>query len=119
MSIFRKANPQDVIRYTHPNEEDWLELRSDISKREVTKLMAKAPTVREGESVKVTEAMGFSEEFFVLTASAWSGGAGRPTRDDYLDLPVEVGKWVDECLGTHFKATIGAGVEDEEKKPEN
>ena len=119
MSVFRKANPQDVIRYTHPNGEDWIEFRSDFSKREVTKLMGKAPQVRDGESVKLSEAMGFQEEFFVLAASAWSGGAGRPTRDDYNDLPVAEAKWVDEVLGNHFKATIGEGIEDEEKKPEN
>jgi hypothetical protein len=119
MSVFRKTNPQDVIRYSHPNGEDWIEFRSDFSKREATKLMGKAPQVREGEPVKLTEAMGFQEEFFVMAASAWSGGPGRPTRDDYLDLPVDVAKWVDDSLGQHFKATIGAQVDDEEKKPEN
>lgn len=115
-SIFRKANVEEVIRYEHENGEDWLELRSDLSKKEVAKLMRAAPTQQKDDSPDIEGGLNFMREFFAITAVAWTGGDKKPSVQDYDDLSYEIAQWVDTELGKHFQATIGSKAEDDEKK---
>lgn len=84
-------------------EGDWLDVRSDLSKRDFNRLMAAMPSreISEESGLTIEEGMKFAESLFETLVVAWSA-PGDVSVDNYLNLSREAAQAVDEALINHF-----------------
>ena len=120
MGFFRRASIDDVIRYTTPDGEDWVDLRKEFSKAEVNKIILSSPKNNED----LAGSLSFIERFAETAVVAWSmvddkGKEVKFSLDEYRKLAAEASQWLDRQLIEHLQKSIGNEVEEEEKKPTN
>lgn len=118
MGFFRKANPDEIVRVTTPDGEDWIDLYGEFSKEQVNKVVLAAPR----GSDDVQGSLSFVERFFEIAVKDWSmtddkGDKVKPTVKVYRDLANEPAKWIDGVLVEHLQKTIGQQVDELEGKP--
>ena len=102
-------------KYEHESG-DWLELRQNLSKREVNAILRVMPA----DAINGVDSKSGAEMVDVLTSVAetlftnlvvgWSVD-NSPSVDTYLSLPSEAANWVDKILFEHFNAQSLTGDE--------
>ena len=118
MGILKRSNPEDVVRYWHENGEDYLDLRTNISKREATNLFKVRP-----EEDDIDGGQQFLEVAFAILIQGWSlveddGTPVAPNINVYYELDAIGTRWIDESIGKHLPKVFGVNVEELEKKEE-
>lgn len=118
MGFWKSANRAETIRYTAPDGEDWIDMRAELSKGEVNKLIVASPKGAEDTAGSLS----FIEKFATIAIVDWSNtdekGKSVPfTLDAYYGLGVEAAQWLDKTLSEHLQKTMGAEVEELEGKP--
>lgn len=118
MGFFRRADVTDVIRYSTPDGEDWVDLRKEFAKAEVNKIILSSPKANDD----LAGSLSFVERFAEMAVVSWSmvddnGKEVKFTMDEYRKLAAEASQWLDRTLVEHLQKSIGREVEDEEKKP--
>lgn len=86
---------------------DWIEVRTEISKKERNSLIKKMPMRPDIEETGMTPSEGveFQTELFAALALSWSAEFDC-NRDNYLGLPPEAADAVDQALASHFAKMI-------------
>lgn len=96
-------------------EEDWIEVKSDLSKRSFNALMAAMPNreVSESNGLTLNEGLHFAEALFEALVTAWSVPQA-VSLENYLELNNVAASAIDAKLVEHF-GTI-APSQDEQSK---
>lgn len=118
MGFFRRADANEVERYTTPDGEDWVDLRKEFSKSEVNKIITTSPKSNDD----IGGSLSFVERFAEMAVVGWSAvnEKGEPikfTVEEYRKLAASAGQWLDRTLIEHLQKTIGGEVDAKEKKP--
>lgn len=97
---------------------DWVDVREDISKRQMTRLISRMPK-RSQEEVKATgltidEGLDFQTGLFETLVTAWSVDLP-PTAEAYLSIKREDAEQLDAELMKHFEALMPS--KEEQGKP--
>lgn len=113
--FLRPVDKTVTKRYEHESG-DWIELRQNLSKREVNNILRVMPA----EAVTGAQEKSGSEMVDMLTSVAetlftnlvvgWSVDDS-PNVETYLSLPSEAAGWVDKILFEHFNAQSLTGDE--------
>lgn len=102
----------------------WLEVKSDLSKREFIDLVSALPEEVQRQaadsedgkaSFKLTDALGFQEALFGVLVTGWSLEGVDATVANYLRLERSAADAVDSALIKHFQEVVP--TKDEEGKP--
>jgi hypothetical protein len=109
MGILRKASTE--TKKLDLNEDEYLIVLADISKRDFNRLASQMPTKAEGENLTVEEATGFAAQLFGALVVGWSLSDGKPTVEDYEELSAEAGNAVDSLLVDHFQSLMPTSAE--------
>ncbi len=116
--FFRRANREEVVRYTTPDGDDFIDLRAELTKGEVNRVLQHVPTAERD----LAGGLEFLESFFEASIVRWSltdeeDNPVPPTVDEYRDLEASGARWIDEQLSTHMSKIMGRQVDDAEGKP--
>jgi len=86
------------------DEESWVEVKKDVSKRTFNGLISAMPNREIAEDSKLTlgEGLAFQQALFEALVVNWSLGKGKPSLDDYLNLDRKAAEAVDSVLIDHF-----------------
>lgn len=99
----RNADLADVRRFE--DGEDWIELRTELTKGEADRLRDLTSTFRLDPTLADTgievenRLAATNRELFRLLTVRWSL-SGEPTADAYSALDQTSGEWVDDCITT-------------------
>lgn len=103
-------------KYEHESG-DWIELRQNLSKREVNAILRVMPAdVVDGSnksksgSEMVDMLSSVAETLFTNLVVAWSVD-DTPNVDTYLSLPSDAANWIDKILFEHFNGQSLSGDE--------
>lgn len=113
MGLLKFANKDEVVRYSSEDGDDWIDLRSTLTKGEMNSLFNSMPDsivqqamVEDDDKEQlgavfiVRDAPQLSIALFEAYAKAWS--LDEPcTVASYLDLSPEAASWVDEQVMEH------------------
>jgi|SRR5690349_9629272 len=115
MGILRRASkvPKKIML----DEESYIEVTEDITRRQFNKLVDAMPSNLNEEDAEITLAQGVALQqlLFETFVVGWSLD-GEPSVEEYLELPQDATLAIDSALMEHFGATqVG---EPEAKKPE-
>jgi hypothetical protein len=82
---------------------DWIEVKSDLSKKSFNELLAAMPNrqVTEEDGLTLTEGLKFAEALFESLVTAWSVPQAA-TLENYLELDQTAAQAVDAKLIEHF-----------------
>lgn len=112
MSIFRRADKGAKVRYTTDDGEDFIEMRSEFTKKEMREIFAVAPVGEMQQNVDAN--FNFIETLFDKCVTDWSferdGQPVKPSIAEYHELISEAAQWVDQKLGEHFQRMVGADL---------
>ena len=111
MGILRRAS--DAVKRIALGEEDWIEVRSEVSKREFNNIAEHMP-ISHGKTVEemsLPEAMTFQSYLFDTLVVAWSLADGKPTLEDYFSLSAEAANAVDAAVAEHFESLVPSSAE--------
>jgi len=108
MSILRKASAETTKVML--DDQDYLVLRSDISKRDFNALAANMPESAADGKLSLPEATAFQAYLFGALTVGWSLD-GEPTVEAYEGLAAESANAVDEALASHFETLIPSSAE--------
>ncbi|CAB5220602.1 hypothetical protein UFOVP357_3 [uncultured Caudovirales phage] len=105
MAFLRPVDLNEVKRYTHESG-DWLDLRQNLSKREVNAILKVMPsagfeTAESAQMISTVE--GIVETLFNNILVGWSVDDA-PSLETYYTLSAEAAQWVDNTLFEHFNA---------------
>lgn len=108
MAFLRLADPNATTRITHESGDSWLDLRANLSKREINAVLAALPASmweRAGEQVRFSfeEGAGMAESLFVALVKGWSLDDS-PSVETYLGLEGAPAAWVDSAMFEHFQS---------------
>lgn len=94
------------------DETDYIEVRTDISKREFNELIANMPAgvEKDGTGLSMADATKFQEYLFGALVVGWSLDTAASI-EEYNNLSAEAGQAVDEKLGQHFENIIPSSAE--------
>jgi hypothetical protein len=113
--FLRPVDKTVTKKYEHESG-DWIELRQNLSKREVNAILrvmpAEAVTGAQDKSgaEMVDMLTSVAETLFTNLVVAWSVDE-TPHVDTYLSLPSDAAGWVDKILFEHFNAQSLTGEE--------
>lgn len=117
MGFLELVNTTETKRIEHESG-DWIEVRAQVSKREVNaiarRLPANAYSENDDGSWTADVAIGTAEALFGAMVTGWSLDVPA-TVENYLALKGEAASWIDTKLFEHFFAVQMGG--DEAKKP--
>lgn len=84
-------------------EDDWIEVKSDLSKRTFNALMTAMPNreVSEEHGLTLNEGLHFAEALFTALVTAWSAPQA-VTLENYLELDNAAASAIDAKLVEHF-----------------
>ena len=93
-------------------DEDWLEVRTDISRRAFNNLLMTLPVNRDGiveDDIDLTTASNFSAALFQAFVTDWSviddkGRKTKATIDNYYDLSRDAASLIDVAVIEHFNS---------------
>lgn len=111
--LFQKVNKDERVRYETDDGEDYIEVRADMTKGEANELYAFAP-VGDRDFAGSTQ---FAEKFIELMLVGWSmtdenGIEVEPTIEEYRNLSVAAGKWIDTKMGDHMRKILGTEAQE-------
>lgn len=116
-SKFLRPVDRTVTKKFEHESGDWIELRQNLSKREVNAILRVMPsdvgqTTQDGKSgAEVIDMLtSVAETLFTNLVVAWSVDDS-PSVDTYLSLPSEAANWIDKILFDHFNAQSLSGDE--------
>jgi hypothetical protein len=92
------------------DDQDYLVLRSDISKREFNDLASNMPAGADDGKMSMSEATTFQGYLFAALTVGWSLD-GDPTIEAYESLAAESANAVDEAIAKHFESLIPSSAE--------
>lgn len=114
--FLRPVDKTVTKRYEHESG-DWVELRQNLSKREVNSILRVMPAdaingTADGKSGSemVDMLTSVAETLFTNLVVAWSVDDS-PNVETYLSLPSDAAGWVDKILFEHFNAQSLSGEE--------
>lgn len=91
-------------------DNDWLEVKEDMSRRDFNRIIATLPVTREGldtDAIDLEAATGFSEALFDVFVTGWSLEGVEPNVENYQRLSRESSQTIDTALSEHFnKMTV-------------
>ena len=102
-------------RYEHDSG-DWIELRQNLSKREVNAILRVMPTdvadnTKEKSGAEMVDVLtSVAETLFTNLVVGWSVDDS-PKVETYLSLPSDAANWVDKILFEHFNGQSLSGDE--------
>ena len=110
MGILRTAS--SATKTIMLDSEDFIEVRSDLSKRDFNTLVSQMPAgvEKEGGSLSLADATKFQEYLFGSLVVGWSLDVPA-TVEEYNNLSAEAGQVVDAKLGEHFEALLPTSAE--------
>lgn len=117
MSFLRLANTEDVKRYQYEDTEEYIELRTEITKKEATNLLKFAPK-EEGD---IEAGLRFIGRAFRDLIVGWSlkdenGNPVEPSLEVYESLAAAPANWIDRTVGNHLRGVLGMEAEEAEGK---
>ena len=114
--FLRPVDKTITKKYEHESG-DWIELRQNLSKREVNAILRVMPAdIVNGDSQQksgsemVDVLTSVSETLFTNLVIGWSVDDS-PNVDTYLSLPSDAANWVDKILFEHFNGQSLSGDE--------
>jgi imidazole glycerol phosphate synthase subunit HisF len=113
--FLRPVDKTITKKYEHESG-DWIELRQNLSKREVNAILRVMPAEAMNASQEKSGAemvdmlSSVAETLFTNLVVAWSVDDS-PSVETYLSLPSEAANWVDKNLFDHFNAQSLSGDE--------
>lgn len=113
--FLRPVDKTITKKYEHESG-DWIELRQNLSKREVNAILRVMPAEAMSASQEKSGAemvdmlSSVAETLFTNLVVAWSVDDS-PSVETYLSLPSEAANWVDKNLFDHFNAQSLSGDE--------
>jgi hypothetical protein len=117
MGFLELVNTTETKRFEHESG-DWIEVKANVSKREVNAIAKRLPTSAYAEnedgSWTAEVAVGTAEALFGALVVGWSLPVPA-TVENYLALKGEPAAWIDQQLFQHFFNVQLTG--DEAKKP--
>lgn len=105
MGFLKLADQTAVKRYTH-EEGDWVELREQLTKKEMNFLLRVTPDSmiepdKDSNIAVLKDAPGMAEHLFATCVVSWSLDI-EPTVENYLALDPQAGSWLDGVLYGHI-----------------
>lgn len=105
MGFLKLADQTAVRRYTH-EEGDWVELREQLTKKEMNFLLRVTPDSmiepdKDSNIAVLKDAPGMAEHLFATCVVKWSLDI-EPTVENYLALEPQAGSWLDGVLYGHI-----------------
>lgn len=105
MGFLKLADQTAVKRYTH-EEGDWVELREQLTKKEMNFLLRVTPDSmiepdKDSNIAVLKDAPGMAEHLFATCVVGWSLDI-EPTVENYLALEPQAGSWLDGVLYGHI-----------------
>ena len=113
MGILRLASEES--KRIPLDESDWIEVKSEVSKKTFNKMVAVMPTAVEKDGLTPVMATEFQSSLFDLLVTGWSLPQ-EPTVENYESLDIDAARAVDDKLMEYFsELTVGAS---DAKKPQ-
>lgn len=114
--FLRPVDKTVTKRYEHESG-DWVDLRQNLSKREVNAILRVMPadaingTTGEKSGAEMVDVLtSVAETLFTNLVVGWSVDDS-PSVETYLSLPSDAAGWVDKILFEHFNAQSLSGDE--------
>jgi hypothetical protein len=110
MALLRLASNETKKIQLGDSEEDFIEVKADISKRTFIQLIQSMPEgITDGTSLTISDSVGLQEKLFSTFVTDWSlkdeKGAPLPADvDNYLLLSREAADAVDAAVVAHFES---------------
>lgn len=101
MGLLRLANDQTTR--IPLGTDDYVEVKSDISKRTFNKIASLMPSISEGQDMTIAQAAQFQQDLFAELVVGWSLDAPA-TVETYLNLAADAANEVDTVLAEHFQS---------------
>ncbi len=111
MSILRKASEGTKTIKLVEDDDDYIVVRADISKREFNALAAAMPNNGQGGELTIPEAVVFTKFLFETLVVGWSLDDTKPTGEAYDELSAEGATAVDAILAAHFESLLPTSAE--------
>lgn len=95
-------------------ENDWVEVRDDLSRRDFNRIIQSLPVTREGldtDNIDLETATAFAEALFDVFVTDWSvsdedGNKVAATVSNYQMLARDSSQLVDEAITAHFNSFV-------------
>jgi imidazole glycerol phosphate synthase subunit HisF len=113
--FLRPVDKTITKKYEHESG-DWIELRQNLSKREVNAILRVMPTdvadsTKEKSGAEMVDVLtSVAETLFTNLVVGWSVDES-PKVETYLSLPSDAANWVDKILFEHFNGQSLSGDE--------
>lgn len=118
-NIWRKVRIEDTVKYFFEgtDEQEYIELRADITKAEANRLLGNSPT----KERDIIGALSFYEYAFTQLVVTWTyrdeeNSPIAPTLEAYRALPAETGREIDGFLQERLNKILGVEAEASEGK---
>lgn len=110
MGILRAASTE--VKTIMLDDTDYIEVKSDLSKREFNELAANMPTNigEDGKGLSLGDATKFQGYLFTALVVGWSLDE-KPTTEAYEGLSAEAAQTIDEKLAEHFESLLPTSAE--------
>lgn len=104
-NFLRLADLNATTRIVHDNGEDWIEVRSNLSKKDMDNILRSLPAsmVNGGTNVDFRDVSEMAHVLFDTLMVGWSIEAPC-TFENYQALDSQAAQWVDTKLFEHFSA---------------
>lgn len=117
MAFLRLANTEDKKRYYYEGTEEYIVLRTELTKKEASGLLKFAPRKEDD----LDGGLRFIAKAFKDLITEWSledaeGNPLPPTVETYELLDQRAASWIDSTVGNHLRSVLGTEAEEAEKK---
>jgi len=102
MGLLRIADTTATKRITHESG-DWVEVRANLSKRELNSILSALPLDIASEKVTFAASIGASEALFNALVVGWSLDVPADI-ENYLALEGDAATWIDTVVMEHFSS---------------
>jgi imidazole glycerol phosphate synthase subunit HisF len=115
-SKFLRPVDKTLTKLYEHDSGDWIELRQNLSKREVNAILRVMPTdvadnTKEKSGAEMVDVLtSVAETLFTNLVVGWSVDDS-PKVETYLSLPSDAANWVDKILFEHFNGQSLSGDE--------
>jgi hypothetical protein len=100
MGILRLAS--DATTKIDMGDGDFIEVRTDVSKRTFNAILAAMPDVPDGETISLSQSLDFAANLFEVFVVGWSLDVPC-TKESYFDLSREAADAIDLAVAKHFE----------------
>ena len=121
MAKWGRADTQATKTIMHDDGENFIVVRTNLTKAEANRLMEHSPTREDVDNrmIKTIELIEASMEVFVTDWSVEDDDGNKivPTIASYRELPASIGAWIDQQVQKEVSVAMGVDVEEAEGKP--